>query len=164
MGPTWGPSGADRTQVCPMLAPWHLLSGFCYTKISQLMGCLFGGILSISYLWYAIDALYVTPYHIIDRAIAQSNCIRYGLMQKWKLNHDDVTTWKSVPCYWPFVKGNRRSPVVPLTKASGAELRCLLWSAPEQRVEQTDETPVICDAIVLIMTSLLCETQNSLKV
>ena len=26
-GPTWGPSGADRTQVCPMLAPWTLFSG-----------------------------------------------------------------------------------------------------------------------------------------
>ena len=24
MGPTWGPSGADRTQVGPMLAPWNL--------------------------------------------------------------------------------------------------------------------------------------------
>ena len=27
MGPTWGPSGADRTQVGTMLAPWTLLSG-----------------------------------------------------------------------------------------------------------------------------------------
>ena len=27
MVPTWGPSGADRTQVCPMLVPWTLLSG-----------------------------------------------------------------------------------------------------------------------------------------
>ena len=27
MGPTWGPSGADRTQVGPMLAPWTLLYG-----------------------------------------------------------------------------------------------------------------------------------------
>ena len=27
MGPTWGPSGADRTQVGPMLVPWILLSG-----------------------------------------------------------------------------------------------------------------------------------------
>ena len=26
-GLTWGPSGADRTQVGPMLAPWPLLSG-----------------------------------------------------------------------------------------------------------------------------------------
>ena len=24
-GPTWGPSGADRTQVGPMVAPWTLL-------------------------------------------------------------------------------------------------------------------------------------------
>ena len=27
MGPTWGPSGADMTQVGPMLAPWPLLIG-----------------------------------------------------------------------------------------------------------------------------------------
>ena len=27
MGPTWGPSGADRSQLGPMLAPWTLLSG-----------------------------------------------------------------------------------------------------------------------------------------
>ena len=31
MGPTWGPSGADRTQVGPMLIPWILLSGFIYS-------------------------------------------------------------------------------------------------------------------------------------
>ena len=28
MGPTWGPSGAGRTQVDPMLAPWTLPSGY----------------------------------------------------------------------------------------------------------------------------------------
>ena len=27
IGPTWGPSGAVRTRVGPMLAPWTLLSG-----------------------------------------------------------------------------------------------------------------------------------------
>ena len=27
MGPTWDPSGTDRAQVVPMLAPWTLLSG-----------------------------------------------------------------------------------------------------------------------------------------
>ena len=27
MGQTWGPSGADRTQVGPMLVPWTLSSG-----------------------------------------------------------------------------------------------------------------------------------------
>ena len=33
MGPTWGPSGADRTQVGPMLASWTLLSGMFYMKL-----------------------------------------------------------------------------------------------------------------------------------
>ena len=28
IGPTWGPSGADRAQVGPMLASWSLLSGY----------------------------------------------------------------------------------------------------------------------------------------
>ena len=30
MGPSWGPSGADRTHMGPMLAPWTLLSGAIY--------------------------------------------------------------------------------------------------------------------------------------
>ena len=30
MGLTWDPSGADRTQVGPMLAPWNLLSGMLH--------------------------------------------------------------------------------------------------------------------------------------
>ena len=34
LGPAWGPSGADRTQVGPMLAPWTLLSGLS-AKYSQ---------------------------------------------------------------------------------------------------------------------------------
>ena len=43
---------------------------------------------------------------------------------------------------------------ISLTKASDAELWCFVWSAPEQMVEQTIETPVIWDAVALIMTSL----------
>ena len=42
---------------------------------------------------------------------------------------------------------------IPLTKASDAELRWFLWSAPEQTVEQT-ETPLIWDAIALVLTPL----------
>ena len=34
MGPTWGASGADRTQVGPMLAPWTLLSGVFFGIVS----------------------------------------------------------------------------------------------------------------------------------
>ena len=33
MRPTWGPSGADRTQVGPKLAPWTLLSGMSWLCI-----------------------------------------------------------------------------------------------------------------------------------
>ena len=43
---------------------------------------------------------------------------------------------------------------IPPTKASDAELWYFLWSAPEQKMEQTIETPVIWDAIAFIMTSL----------
>ena len=47
MGPSWGPSGADRAQVGPMLAPWTLLSGLscCLRKwrsqcvILSVCGC-----------------------------------------------------------------------------------------------------------------------------
>ena len=35
MGPPWGPSGADRTQVGPMLAPWTLLSGSICVSLCQ---------------------------------------------------------------------------------------------------------------------------------
>ena len=38
--------------------------------------------------------------------------------------HDDVIKWKHFPRYWPFVRG------IHHTKASDAELWCLLWSAP----------------------------------
>ena len=38
MGPTWGPSAADRTQVGPMLSPWTLLSGM----LSELLRYKYG--------------------------------------------------------------------------------------------------------------------------
>ena len=34
MGPTWGPFGADRTQVDSMLAPWALLSRYFWLPFS----------------------------------------------------------------------------------------------------------------------------------
>ena len=46
-------------------------------------------------------------------------------------NHDDVIKWKHFPRYWPFVRGIHRSRWIPHTKASDAELWCLLWSASE---------------------------------
>ena len=48
----------------------------------------------------------------------------------------------------------KKPPVNPLTKSSDAELWCFLLFAHEHMVEQTIETPVIWDAIVLIVSSL----------
>ena len=36
MGPAWGPSGADRAQVGPMLAPWTLLSGTVWSAMHNI--------------------------------------------------------------------------------------------------------------------------------
>ena len=44
MGPTWGPPGAYRTQVGPMLGPWTLQSGVCSQKLYLLQwsfNCIF---------------------------------------------------------------------------------------------------------------------------
>ena len=40
MGPPWGPSGVDRTQVGPMLAPWILLSGQSWLFLALHTQCL----------------------------------------------------------------------------------------------------------------------------
>ena len=69
--------------------------------------------------------------------------------------HDDVINMKSLSALlallWGESTGHRW---IPLTTASDAELWCFLWSAPENGVEQTIRTPVIWDAIALIMMSL----------
>ena len=41
MGPTWGPSGAERTQVGPMQAPWTLLSELyeVWTLVDEIYRC-----------------------------------------------------------------------------------------------------------------------------
>ena len=70
-------------------------------------------------------------------------------------NHDDVIKWKHFPLYWPFcVKGIPGHRWIPLTKASDAELWCFIWAEPKQTVDQAIETPVILDAIALIVTLL----------
>ena len=41
--------------------------------------------------------------------------------------HDDVNKCQHFPRYWPFVRGIHPSPVVPLTKASYAQLLCVFF-------------------------------------
>ena len=71
-------------------------------------------------------------------------------------NHDDAIKWKFSRLYWPFVRESTGNRWIPLKKASEAELWSFLWSwsSPAQTDEQTLDTPMIWDAIALIMTSL----------
>ena len=64
----------------------------------------------------------------------------------------DVIKWKHFLRYWPFVREIHQWLVDSPHK--GQLHRALMfWSATEQTVEQTIETPVIWNAIALIMTS-----------
>ena len=98
------------------------------------------------------------------------NSIRISLhIDQWSFihitNRSQISTWwrhqmETFSALLALCEGD--SPVIgefphrwiPLTKANDAKLWCFLWSAPEQTVEQTTQTPVIWDAIALIMTSL----------
>ena len=67
--------------------------------------------------------------------------------------HDDVTNgniFRVTGHLWVESTGHRW---ISLTNASDAEFWYFRWSAPEQTIEQTIETPVIWEAIALIMTS-----------
>ena len=68
--------------------------------------------------------------------------------------HDDVMKLNIFRVAGPLWRKFTGYRWIPLTKASDAELWCFLSSAPEQLVEQTIETPVIWNVIVLILTSL----------
>ena len=67
------------------------------------------------------------------------------------VDYDDVIKLKQFPRYWAFLREYTFHQWIPLTKASGTELWCFIWSAPEQTVKQTIETLEIRDAIALIM-------------
>ena len=71
------------------------------------------------------------PYHIAERT-ARLNCIM--------MTSSNENIFRVTGPLWGKFTGHRW---IPLTKASDAELWCFLWSAPEQTVEQTMETPVI---------------------
>ena len=71
----------------------------------------------------------------------------------WRF-YDDVIEWKHSPRSCPLRGKFIGQRWIPLTKASDADLWWFLWSAPEQTLKQTIETPVIRDAIAFIMPSL----------
>ena len=71
------------------------------------------------------------------------------------MDHDDVIKMETFSVLLALCVGN--SPVtgeIPSQSQWHASFIFFLWTAPEQMVVQTIETPVIWDAITLIMKSL----------
>ena len=84
MGPAWGPSGADRTQVGPMLAPWTLLSGIWHCVLvscipSQSIGLFLG--CGLFWCWVSLCVRLLIPW--------------YSSISSWWLR-------LSLEFFWPF--------------------------------------------------------------
>ena len=105
-------------------------------------------------LWYLHDIASCTlnPLSCLTWFPGIFNTLSVNLSLVGHRIHDDVIKWKHFPHYWPFVRGIHQW-ITP-TKASDVELWYFLWFVPEQTAFETIETPVIWDAIMLIMMSL----------
>ena len=105
MGPSWGPSGADRTQVGPMLAPWTLLSGKMFLK------CVNKGVyLTPDFRLYLSVETSCQPYHKTLRAIIDPKEDRgvdaRGCKQLVRFEGDtdaETVIWIQVPGDWYLV-------------------------------------------------------------
>ena len=141
MGPTWGPPGACRPQVGPMLAPWILLSGkpqpdkilmitsptahMCISSTQQVYHS--HNVLAWKSM-RTLSTLLVLLCRDATWMLCTGGLIMHGLpffelTQTLNLGclalyticitkyHDDVIKWKHFLCYWPFVLGIHQSPV-----------------------------------------------------
>ena len=116
MGPTWGPSGADRTQVGPMLAPWTLLSGILSRPYAP--DCVMGGeIVHHNPVLLTVAVWYVAKLERYIRVRSLAVGLRLGFQWitavisnifKWGVGVQlrycvDVTVWKlAVPALTRF--------------------------------------------------------------
>ena len=59
MRPTWDPPGADRTQVCPLSAPWILLSGewslATHQQLIWMINAIYHALILISWRFYTMN-------------------------------------------------------------------------------------------------------------
>ena len=85
MGLTWGPPGADRTQVGPMLAPWILLSGYRQTTPSPIR---FGARITRTNPWWLTRIFnmasdWLAAFASQSETIFEKNCWLTGILT-WK--------------------------------------------------------------------------------
>ena len=70
------------------------------------------------------------------------------------IKYDDVIKWKHCPRYWLFVRGIHRAPVYSFQRPVTRSFDISFDQRLKKKVEETTQTPVIWDAIELIMASL----------
>ena len=86
VGPTWNPSGADRFQVGPMLAPWTLLSDVLF-RLSVKGGAIFNSPIQLKLpfavfrKWnlYDISKVHSMYYQVVTKTTGYMYAIVYGL-------------------------------------------------------------------------------------
>ena len=133
MGSTWGPSGADRSQVGPKLAPWTLLFGILsfhafpnviqsVEKISMIFPSVFKLLIKKSY--FNVDPLMPNMHHWMLKNIlsniSHTNIwwFNYRVYPRrfangfafFKLRHSNRFAWFVYLCSWAFLHhhwGNR---------------------------------------------------------
>ena len=99
MGPTWGPSGADRTQVGPMLAPWTFLSG----KVSKAK---FWYLILYNQRQNLVDILYTdTDYRIIRNHFKIKNIHKiFSWLVARLLYFQSINTENIMAFHWAIYK------------------------------------------------------------
>ena len=96
-------------------------------------------------------APYITqPCHNTDGKIAYSYSCTLFFRCDSMMTSSNGNILRVIVSLWGKSTSHRWNP---LTKGNDAELWWFLWSVPEQTVEKTTETPVILDAIALIVMS-----------
>ena len=96
MGPTWGPSGAVRTQMGPMLAPWTLVSGITITKQYKTLYIFY--IDKLHFVMCDLDTWNVNNviYNITVRAINQFSAYFVQVLPKKRIYRICLNRWPSL--------------------------------------------------------------------
>ena len=85
--PTWSPSGADRSQVGPMMAPWSLLSGLLFINHSNIVCHKSCRSFNPSYSWKHKRDVYSCNVHLVR--ISGTLFLQTGLMA-WCYKYEGV--------------------------------------------------------------------------
>ena len=142
-----------RCCLCPILWGWHM---YRYVYAWCQFCVIFKNMIS-THECICITKMILPKWHSCDRIW---HCLIMYIFHNAHLDNSSMqpmfimtsskgNIFRITGALWGESTGHRW---IPLTKASDADLRCFLWS--EQTVEQTIETMLIWDAMVLIMTSV----------